>query len=237
VSILLSTKGCVVAQVRPKWETEARDRLRAAIRRFSRPLNDLASRDANEGDTRLLITDFLCEALGFDKYDDLTTEYQVRGEFADYGIRLDGELVAFIEVKRVKSKLAARQLRQVEMYAVNEGVSWAILTNGAIWQVYHLGDRTPIEIDLAFEVDLLDSSPHKVDHLFYLTRESLKRKQIEEIWQARRATSPKSLAAIVRSDVVVEAIRKELRRGTGQRVDAAEIKRLLGETVIRDDCR
>jgi hypothetical protein len=38
---------------------------------------------ARQGDTRLLITDFLCEALGFDKFADLTTEYMVKGEFAD----------------------------------------------------------------------------------------------------------------------------------------------------------
>jgi hypothetical protein len=100
-----------------KWETEARDRLRAAIRRFSKPLADLVARDANEGDTRLLVTDFLCDGLGFDKYADLTTEYQVKGEFADYGLRIDRDLVAFIEVKRVATKLSTRHLRQVEMYA------------------------------------------------------------------------------------------------------------------------
>jgi hypothetical protein len=112
----------------PKWETEARDRLKTAIRRYSRPLADLVARDANEGDTRLLVTDFLCDGLGFDKYADLTTEYQVKGEFADYGVRIDRELVAFIEVKRVATKLSTRHLRQVEMYAVNEGVEWIILT-------------------------------------------------------------------------------------------------------------
>src|SRR5215213_1701225 len=90
----------------PKWETEARDRLKAAIRRFSKPLADLVARDANEGDTRLLVTDFLCDGLGFYKYADLTTEYQVKGEFADYGVRIDRELVAFIEVKRVATKLS-----------------------------------------------------------------------------------------------------------------------------------
>ncbi len=74
----------------PRWEAEARDRLRAGLRRFSKPLADLAARDANEGDTRLLVTDFLCDALGFDKYTDLTTEYQVKGEFADYGCASTG---------------------------------------------------------------------------------------------------------------------------------------------------
>ena len=81
----------------PKWETEARERVKAAIKRFSKPLADLVARDANEGDTRLLVTDFLCEGLGYDKYAHLTTEYEVKGDFADYGVRIDKELVAFIE--------------------------------------------------------------------------------------------------------------------------------------------
>jgi hypothetical protein len=52
------------ARSAPKWETEARDRLKTAIRRYSKPLADLVARDANEGDTRLLVTDFLCDGLG-----------------------------------------------------------------------------------------------------------------------------------------------------------------------------
>jgi hypothetical protein len=218
---------------------ESRERLRGAIRKFGKPMNDLLARDANEGDTRLLVTDFLRDGFGYDTYEDLTTEYQVRGEFADYGVRIDGELIAFIEVKRIKTKLAAKQLRQVEMYAVNEGVQWAILTNGAQWQVFHLGTTTPIEIDLALDVDLLDESKtlaQKTDELFYLTRESMKRGQMDELWQARRATAPKSLAAVLVSDVVAETVRKELRRATGQRVEASDIQRLVRETVIRPEC-
>jgi hypothetical protein len=167
----------------PKWEADARDRLRGAVRRFSKPLADLVARDANEGDTRLLVTDFLCEGLGFDKYADLTTEYQVKGEFADYGLRIDRDLVAFIEVKRVATKLSPKHLRQVEMYAVNEGVEWVILTNGSVWQVYHITGGLPVVIDLALEVDLLGDAPpaHKISQLFYLTRESLKRRQIDEL--------------------------------------------------------
>lgn len=98
----------------PKWVADARDEIRGGLRKFQKPLTDLVERDANEGDTRLLVTDFLCYALGYDKYEDLTTEFAVRGEFADYGIRIDKQLVAFIEVKRAAQKLNARHLRQVE---------------------------------------------------------------------------------------------------------------------------
>jgi phage anti-repressor protein len=223
---------------KPKWEVQARERLKAAVRRYSRPLSDMADRDANEGDTRLLVTDFLCDGLGYDKYEDLSTEYQVKGEFADYGIRIDKELVAFIEVKRVATKLAAKHLRQVQNYALNEGVEWVLLTSGARWQAYHITADLPVRVDLALDVDLLgDETPtQKVDQLFYLTRESLRRRQIDELWKAKRATAPRSLAETVISEPVVAAVRKELRRRTGHKADDAEIARLLRETVIRPDC-
>lgn len=222
----------------PKWETTARERMRGAIKRFSKPLADLVARDANEGDTRLLVTDMLCEGFGFDKYAELTTEYRVKGEFADYGIRLDKDLIAFLEVKRVTTKLAAKHLRQVETYAVNEGVEWVILTSGAVWQVYHITGGLPIVVDLALEVDLFgeDTLAQKANHLYYLTKESLKRRQIDALWQAKRATSPKSLARVLCSENVVRAIRKELKRTTGQSVTDAEIIKLLNETVLRSEC-
>jgi hypothetical protein len=221
----------------PKWEADARDRVRAAVRRFSRPLADLIARDANEGDTRLLVTDFLCEGLGYDKYEDLTTEYQVKGEFADYGVRIAKQLVAFIEVKRCTTKLGAKHLRQVEMYAVNEGVEWMILTNGQVWQVWHLTAGLPVELTMALEVDLLgEGGPaHKADTLFYLSKEAFKRHVIDELWRVKAATSAKSLGQAITSDVVIEQIRKELRRQTGHNMDAAELCDLLKSSVLRPE--
>ena len=222
----------------PKWETAARERMKAAIKKFNKPLADLVARDANEGDTRLLVTDMLCEGFGFNKYSELTTEYRVKGEFADYGIRLDKDLIAFLEVKRVATKLAAKHLRQVETYAVNEGVEWVILTSGVVWQVYHITGGLPIVVDLALDVDLFgeETLAQKANQLYYLTKESLKRRQIDSLWQAKRATSPKSLAKVLCSENVVTAIRRELKRTTGQSVTDPEVVRLLNATVLRPEC-
>ena len=222
----------------PKWETVARERMKAAIKKFNKPLADLVARDANEGDTRLLVTDMLCEGFGFNKYSELTTEYRVKGEFADYGIRLDKDLIAFLEVKRVATKLAAKHLRQVETYAVNEGVEWVILTSGVVWQVYHITGGLPIVVDLALDVDLFgeETLAQKANQLYFLTKESLKRRQIDSLWQAKRATSPKSLAKVLCSENVVTAIRKELKRTTGQSVTDSEVIRLLNATVLRPEC-
>lgn len=221
----------------PKWEANARESVRTAVRRFHKPLNDLVDRDANEGDTRLLVTDFLCEGLGFDKYEDLTTEYQVKGEFADYGIRIDKQLIAFIEVKRCTQKLGIKHLRQVQTYAVNEGVEWMILTNGQVWQVWHLTGGLPVVVDLALEVDLLSDAvaAQKAEALFHLSKEAFKRRLLDELWRAKAATSPKSLANVMLSDSMIEALRKELRKQTGHNADPSELKKTVCGEVIRPE--
>lgn len=131
-----------------------------------------------------------------------------------------------------------KHLRQVEMYAVNEGVEWIILTNGVVWQAYHITGGLPVVIDLAFEVDLLgDAKPaEKAGLMFYLSKEALKRRQLDELWKAKAATSPKSLAKVLGSEVVLTAIRRELRRTTGQNVEAAELGRILRQTTLRPEC-
>lgn len=163
-------------------------------------------------------------------------------------MRIDKQLVAFIEVKRVATKLGPKHLRQVEVYAINEGVEWGILTNGNDWQVYHLAPAAAkpagsapngplIDIDLTLDVSLLgDETPaQKVNKLFYLSREAMKRRQMDELWRARRATSPRALAAILTSEPVVEAIRKEIKRRSGHNSTPTDILAGLKNGVIRTD--
>lgn len=222
----------------PKWEQDAKDRVKAAIKKFGKPLGDLTARDANEGDTRLLVTDFLCDGLGYDKYEDLTTEYQVKGEYADYGIRIDKQLIAFIEVKRATTRLDVKHLRQLEMYAVNEPVEWAFLTNGAQWKLYHFSSVVPVAVDLALEADLLsgESLPQKTNQMFYFTKEALKRRAIEDVWKAKRATSVDSIAQVIAAPSVIDAIRKELKRQTGHSIETEEVMSILRATVLRPEC-
>jgi len=223
---------------RPQWEQNAKDRLRKLVRRIVKPLGEAVARDANEADTRMLITDLLREGLGYSDYGDLSAEHPVRGEFADYGLRIDQQLIAFVEMKRATTKLGLRHLRQVELYAMHEGVEWVVLTNGAVWQVYHLTAGMPIIVDLAFDIDILGektSPTQKVDKLFYLSKESMKRRQIDELWRMQAATSPRQLAASILSRPVLVALHREIWRRTRERVDEKELARLVRETVIRPE--
>lgn len=218
----------------PKWELTAIDQVHEAIKRYIKPLEALRARDANEGDTRMVVTDMLCEGLDYDKFKDLTTEYMVKQEFADYGVRIDKQLVAFIEVKRISQKLNERHLRQVLMYAVNEGVEWMVLTNGAVWQAYHLTGGLPVVVDMVFEVDLLGPATlaEKTELMFLLHKEALKRRRIDELWRHRAATEPGALLDVLLSETMLDELRKEVRRKTGIATTAQALSEVIRTEIV-----
>jgi predicted type IV restriction endonuclease len=209
----------------PKWEVNARLQIKSGLKALKKPLTDLVTKDAVEADTRLYITDFMERVLGYDKYANLTAEYAVNGDWADYGVKIDGKLIAFIEAKRVSLKLTDKHLRQVQTYAVNEGVDWLILTNAKQWQVYHLkAEGLPIQTDLVLDIDLIESSPKEIESaLFYLHLVSMKKKVILDLWKRVEATSePKVLKALLSANVVKE-IRLTLAKQTGCKVTDGEV--------------
>jgi predicted type IV restriction endonuclease len=236
-SVVADPSPAPKSRAMPRWESDCRDRLKAAIPNLGATLAKFVARDANEAETRLLVTDLL-EALGFDRFEDLTMEFQVKGEFADYGVRIDQQLVAFVEVKRVAQKLSERHLRQVQAYSLNEGVEWMMLTNGQVWQAYHVTAAQPVIVDLFLTVDLLDSQTsieEKVDGLYFLTKEAFKRKLIDELWRQRTATSPKALASVILSEKVVDSVRLELRRRSAHNFTIDDLTDLVRSTVLRPE--
>lgn len=222
----------------PKWEQSARDRIATGLKKIPKSIEALKARDAVEADTRLLVTDVLCDLLGFDKYEDLTAEYQVKGEFADYGVRVDKQLVAFVEIKRVTQKLNANHLRQVESYALKNGVSWAILTNAQTWQLYNiqLVSGEVCETNLVFEVDLLDVNmkpKEKIELLLPISREGFAKGIIGEAWRSKFASSPRALKPVILSKTVLDEIRKELWRQHKVKLDGEQMKSAV-EQILKD---
>jgi predicted type IV restriction endonuclease len=178
----------------------------------------------------------LVDVLGFDKYENLTAEFNVKGDWADYGIRIDKQLFAFVEVKRITQRLSITHLRQVESYSLKEGVQWAILTNAQVWQVYHVqpvkGQQS--EVTLIFEVDVLDDTKrpgYKSDLLFLISREAMSKGLLEEFRSAQNAISPKTLRPILLSDEVIAAIRKEVRKKTKHLVNEKDLKEAITRII------
>ncbi|GHC72326.1 hypothetical protein GCM10007079_05460 [Nocardiopsis terrae] len=223
------------------WETSVRGRVAAAVDRLSGPLAELAERDANDGDTRMLVADFFSVGLNFSKYQDMTTEYRTSGDSIDYAIVLDGELFAPVEVRRIgQEDLDLRNIQMARRLAVEEGAEWVFLTNGRIWRVYHLrpdadgGSPQPVTV---VDVDLLDEDAYQsnIDGLFHLTREAVEHGRLDALRRWRETAEAAPVARALLSDEVVEAVRDRLRESAehpGHLGEDEEIRRVLAEEVV-----
>src|SRR5687768_17793026 len=113
----------------PKVSKRFLERAKGGLRKYQRAFEAARSRDVNESDTRVIISDFLADVLGFDKYSEVTTEFAVKSTFCDLAVKLKGKLKFLIECKSAGTDLKDNHLRQATDYAANEGVEWILLTN------------------------------------------------------------------------------------------------------------
>lgn len=219
-----------------KWETQARARLKENLTPLIKEIRKLEAADAVEANTRIIVNEILVLALGYDKFDNLTAEYLVKGDFADIGIRINKQLVAFVEIKRIKQDLKSAHLRQVESYALKEGVDWAILTNGNHWQVYHISvqPNQKSELTLVFEVNLLDEAQkpkEKQDLLFHISIEGISKGKLDALWKTREATSPSTITSALLSEAVLDAIKREVRKQKKQNLDIDQIRDAINDLL------
>ena len=75
------------------------ERLVAGIKRFQPILMNSKARDDGEADTVTIVKDMLADVFGYDKYNEITAEYAIRGTYCDLAIKLEGihqKRVAFL---------------------------------------------------------------------------------------------------------------------------------------------
>lgn len=215
------------------------ERLAVGLKRFQPILAAAKSRDVNESDTSMIVTDMLAEVFGFDKYSEITRELCIRGTFCDLATKIDGKIQMIVEVKAIGLELKDAHTKQAVDYAANQGVEWVVVTNGANWRVFRVTFGKPVDQELVLELSLLEMnarSASHIDSLYLLTRESIVRSGLDAYHDHRQATSKFFLAAVITSDAVVEVIRRELRRVSPDvKVDVDELRAALTNDVLKRD--
>jgi hypothetical protein len=214
------------------------DRLQKQVGRFQRILQKARDRDINEDDTVTIVTDMLAEVFGFDKYVEITSEQAIRGTYCDLAIKTEGSIRYLIEVKAVGLTLKENHLVQAMNYGANQGVSWVVLTNGIIWEIYALKFERPIDCDLVCRFNFLELSGRRAEDrelLFLLCREGIGKAVIEEFHEYVQVVNRFMVGAVIRSEPVLKLIRRELRRvSEGVKVKVEEIEDLLPDVLKRD---
>ena len=98
------------------------DRLSSGLKRFQPILSSAKSRDVNESDTSMIVTDVLADVFGYDKYSEITRELCIRGTFCDLATRIEGKFQMLIEVKAIGLGLKDTHVKQAVDYAANQGI-------------------------------------------------------------------------------------------------------------------
>lgn len=182
------------------------NRIRESLKRFQPILLSAKTRDLNESDTSMIVTDLLQEMFGYDKYSEVTREHAIRGTFCDLAIKLENALALLVEVKAVGIELKEAHVKQAVDYAANQGCEWVILTSGAVWRVYKVTFAKPITQELVVEFDLTTINPRSdeaIETLWLLAKEGWQKARIGEYHEQKQALSRFSIAALLLSESVL----------------------------------
>ncbi|MBI5424637.1 MAG: type I restriction enzyme HsdR N-terminal domain-containing protein [Opitutae bacterium] len=224
-----------MASIPAKVET----RIKESLKRFQPVLAQAKARDVGEADTSTLCKDIIAEMFGFDKYSEITAEYQIKSTYCDLAIKIEGKLVLLIEVKAINTELKEAQIKQAVDYGANQGIEWVVLTNAQHWQIYKITYGQPIGSELLVTLDLNTLNPKSkddVEALFLLSREAQSKSLLSEYHQQRQALSRFAIGAVVLSDPVLAVIRRELKRlSPDVKIEIEEITHVITEEVIKRD--
>lgn len=223
----------------PSIPAKVATRIRDALKKFQPILADAKTRDLNESDTSIIVTDLLHDLFGYDKYSEVTREHAIRGTYCDLAIKLENTLALLIEVKAIGLELKDLHIKQAVDYAANQGIEWVVLTNAITWRAYKVTFGKPIDSELVVDLNLpaLNTrSDDDIEKLGLLAKEGWQRANISDYFLQRQALSRFSIAALILSNPILDAIRRELRRlSKGVRIDEVELDKVLRAEVLKRD--
>jgi hypothetical protein len=213
------------------------ERIVQQLKRYQLFLAEAKNRDINESDTVVIIADMLADILGYKKYVEITTEFAIRSTYVDLAVKVGQELRFLIEAKAVGVALKDFHIKQAIDYGANQGVEWVILTNGIVWQIYKIQFRQPVDKLLIYEVDLLSVNSKNIqviESFGNLSREGFTSSSMAVFCQQQQATSKFSLAAIILSPPILQALKKELRRVSSSiKIEDDYLKSILQNEVLK----
>ncbi|MBK9340626.1 MAG: type I restriction enzyme HsdR N-terminal domain-containing protein [Burkholderiaceae bacterium] len=222
-----------------KIPKKVQERFADKIRQFQKIAEQQKAKDVSEADTVTVVKDILAEVFGYDKYQELTSELQIKGTFCDLAVKIDGKIRLLIEVKAAGVTLNSSHLRQAVAYGVTQGIEWVALTNGINWQVYRIKfGQPPIEEELT-RFDFLAINPKNEDDMqkiFLLCKEGMTSEALDTFHQVAQLFNKHTVSVFLQSEAVLNALRREMKRIFPElKIDNTGLADLLVNEIIKRD--
>jgi predicted type IV restriction endonuclease len=203
--------------------------LKEWLKKYGKIIDLAVKRNMNESDTSNIINDMLGEVFGYDKFFEVTTEYKIKWQYADYGVKMDEKLVFLIEVKAIWVSLNDNHIFQASSYASTEWVEWVILTNLREWNVYHLSFGSRIDQELVLSIDFQNEMKNAkfMEKLACIHKEGFKKNFLKALWSQKVAMSGTNFKKVLTSQPVLKVIQKELSKASGIKIGENDISKML----------
>jgi len=204
-----------------------------ALKKYSKKYLNSGITELDESGTRLMINAFLTEVLGYAPIEEVKTEYMIKGTYADYVIQLQGTRHFLVEVKALSLNLAPAHLRQAVNYGANEGIYYALLTNGRLFEFYRIIVDGTVESRKIFAFDFTDATQLKnqIEVLQFLHKDAVAKKGLDFLWNKCAALEAANVAGVLYTEPVMNLIKKSLKERFNHKFTDEEIKAALNTVV------
>jgi len=208
-------------------------KINEALKKYSKKYLHGRLTELDESGTRLMINEFLTDVLGYAPIEEIKTEYMIKGTYADYVVQLKGIRHFLVEVKALSLNLSESHLRQAINYGANEGIEWALLSNGKCFDFYKILFNKPIESRKVFSIDLSNPAQLKdaANEIQYLHKDAVSSKGLELLWNKCIALDPGSIAGFLYTPNVMNYIKKALKEKYKHKFSDEEIKNSIDKIV------
>lgn len=214
--------------------TSKKTKLLHAVKGYNKKYLHGKMTELDESGTRLMINSFLTDVLGFIPIEEVKTEYMIRGTYADYVIQTKAVRQFLVEVKALSFALSDKHLRQAINYGANEGIEWALLTNGKCFEFYKILFNKPIESRKVFSLDLSDTTQlkHCVEVLQYIHKDSIANKGLTLLWNKTCALDPLNVAGLLFATPVTNFIKRTLKNKFKSKFSDEEIQASINRIIL-----
>lgn len=202
-----------------------KQKLLAALKAYKKSYLDGSLKELDESGTRILINSFLSDVLGYKPLEEIKTEYMIKGTYADYVVQVNSKRHFLVEVKALSFDLSDKHLRQTINYGANEGIEYALLTNGRDFEFYKILFTQPIEARKIFDINLSDTSTLKdaAEYLQHLHKESTVKNNFKPLWNKCEAVDPLNIAGMLTSEQVIGLLKKMIKQKYNEKCNDADL--------------
>jgi len=205
--------------------------VRKPLKKFIPHLIAAREQNLNEADTVQRLIKVLESVLGYDGLSEITREMQVKDKYVDLAVKIDGTVKFLIEAKAAGTELRDRHIDQAQHYAAENNIHWVLLTNGIVWNLYHLTFDEGIEYARAFTVDVTADLERCAECIGLLHRNSVRKNGLEDFWAHLVALGPASIGRALFHEDALRLLRREIRKREGLLIDEEDLAKAIHDIL------